>query len=61
MTIQDAREKGFVQGASLEVAGQHRIMKSGRITKVGNNLLAMGQSPFYIYFNNDWKARVLTK
>lgn len=61
MEIRDAREKGFVRGASIEITGQHRIMTSNRIVKQGENLLAMGQSPFYLFFNNEWKAKVLPK
>jgi len=61
MTPQDARALGFKIGASIETCGQHRVMKTGRIVKQGENLLVMGQSPFYIYQNGEWKAKVLTK
>ena len=61
MEIQDARDKGFIRGAAIEVSGVFRIFKSGRIEKKGENLLAMGQSPFFIFYKGEWVARVINQ
>lgn len=60
MTPKDAREHGYVKGVAVEVAGTFRKM-TGRITVKNNCLIAMGGSPFVIYANGEWKARILKK
>ena len=59
MQILEARKRGFVRGVAVEVFGQFRIMTSNRIVQIGDNLMAMGNSPFWLFYKNEWVAKII--
>ena len=60
MTIQEARQKGYVRGAKIELGNELRIMRSGRIKAENGTLIALESSPFVIYQLGHWCGNVLT-
>ncbi len=59
MTIEDARNKGFIRGTAVEVAGTFRLLKVGRIEKKGEVLWAMERYPFIIYQFAHWLSKIM--
>lgn len=59
--IAEARRRGFKRGAFCETFAGVRTMQSDRLQLENGNILAMGNSPFFLRFKGKWVAEVITK